>query len=205
MSPRLATLAVMSAGATLAAFGICTKPMPRLVWNASASVPIGLYGVRRVGKIAVGILVVATAPRPLATFLAARGYLPIGVPLIKPVLALTGQSVCRDGLRITVDRIAVGEALAHDSRGRRLPVWRGCRAIAPSQVFLMNPRERASFDGRYFGLLPVSAIIGRAIPVLTFGAGNPPTHHGGIKWSFGTTRGLPRALSRERPAAEPFV
>ena len=148
MTPRLATLAVMSAGAALVALGICAKPMPRLVWNASPSVPIGIYGVRRVGKIAVGIFVVVTAPRALATFLAARGYLPIGVPLIKPVLALPGQSVCRDGRRITVDRIAVGEALAHDSRGRRLPVWRGCRVIAPSQVFLMNPQITTAINAR---------------------------------------------------------
>jgi conjugative transfer signal peptidase TraF len=168
MTGRLATLAVMSAGATLVTLSLCAKPMPRLVWNASASVPIGLYGVQRVGKIAVGILVLATPPQPLAAFLAARGYLPIGVPLIKPVLALPGQSVCRDGLRITVERIAVGKALAHDPRGRRLPVWRGCRVIAPSEVFLMNPEEVASFDGRYFGPFPVSAIVGRAIPVGTF-------------------------------------
>jgi hypothetical protein len=69
----------------------------------------------------------------------------------------------------------------------------------------MNPQERASFDGRYFGLLPVSAIVGRAIPVWTFGPGSHPTHNGGIEWSFGTTRGLRRALTRERPAAELFV
>lgn len=168
MTGRVATLAAMSAGATLVTFSICAKPMPRLVWNASASVPIGLYGVERVGKIAVGILVVATPPQPLAAFLAARGYLPIGVPLIKPVLALPGQSVCRDGLRVTVDGIAEGEALAHDSRGRKLPIWRGCRVVAPGEVFLMNPEEGSSFDGRYFGLFPVSAIIGRAIPVRTF-------------------------------------
>jgi conjugative transfer signal peptidase TraF len=168
MTCRLATLAVLSAGAMLVTFSICEKPMPRLIWNASASVPIGLYGVQRVGKITVGILVVAIPPQPLAAFLAARRYLPIGVPLIKPVLALPGQTVCRDGLRITVDRIAVGEALAHDSRRRGLPVWRGCRVIAPSEVFLMNPDQAASFDGRYFGPLPVSAIIGRAIPVRTF-------------------------------------
>jgi conjugative transfer signal peptidase TraF len=170
MMGRFATLAVMSAGATLATLSICAKPMPRLLWNASASVPIGLYGVQRVGKMAVGILVLATPPQPLADFLAARDYLPIGVPLIKPVLALSGQSVCRDGLRITVDRIVVGAALARDSRGRGLPAWQGCRVIAPSEVFLMNPEEVASFDGRYFGPLPVSAIIGRAIPVRTFEA-----------------------------------
>lgn len=168
MTGRLATFAVMSAGATLVTFSICVKPMPRLVWNASASVPIGLYGLQRVGKIALGILVVATPPKPLAAFLADRGYLPIGVPLIKPVLALPGQSVCRDGLLITVDRVAAGKALAHDTLGRRLPGWRGCRVIAPSEVFLMNPEQVASFDGRYFGPIPVSAIVGRAISVRTF-------------------------------------
>jgi type IV secretory pathway protease TraF len=37
----------------------------------------------------------------------------------------------------------------------------------------MNPQDAASFDGRYFGLLPISAIVGRAIPVRTFGATKP--------------------------------
>jgi type IV secretory pathway protease TraF len=37
----------------------------------------------------------------------------------------------------------------------------------------MNPQEVASFDGRYFGLLPISVIVGRAIPVRTFVAIRP--------------------------------
>ena len=51
---------------------------------------------------------VAAPPRPLAAFFAKRGYLPLGVPLIKHVLALPGQSVCRDASLITVDGKAVG-------------------------------------------------------------------------------------------------
>src|SRR6516225_9881250 len=59
--------------------------------------------VEPVGKVAVTNLVVAMPPDPLATFLAERGYLPLGVPLIKRILALPGQSVCRNELAIIVD------------------------------------------------------------------------------------------------------
>ena len=104
----------------------------------------------------------------LATFLAERGYVPLGVPLIKRILALPGQSVCRNELAISVDGIEMGMALVHDRRGRPLPVWQGCRAVAQGEVFLMNWDEPASLDSRYFGPLPLAAIIGRADPIWTF-------------------------------------
>ena len=51
-------------------------------------------------------------PNSLATFLAEGGYLPRGVSLIKRILALPGQTVCRNGLAISVDAITMGTALA---------------------------------------------------------------------------------------------
>jgi hypothetical protein len=66
------------------------------------------------------------------------------------------------------DRIVdVGEAYERDGRGRPLPVWHGCRIIADGDVFVMNWQAEDSLDGRYFGPLPASAIIGRAVPVWT--------------------------------------
>ena len=130
--------------------------------------PIGLYSVRPAGKLAVTNLVVAMPLEPLATFLAERDYLPIGVPLIKRILALPGRSVCRSELRISVDGIEMGAALELDRRGRALPVWQGCRVIAEGEVFLMNWEEPQSLDSRYFGPIPLSAILGRAEPVWTF-------------------------------------
>jgi type IV secretory pathway protease TraF len=62
----------------------------------------------------------------------------------------------------------MGMALTHDRRGRPLPVWQGCRAISQGEAFLMNWDEPNSFDGRYFGPVPVHAIIGRAKPLWTF-------------------------------------
>ena len=167
MTGRAVTLGIMIAGVAFMTFTMTARPMPRLLWNASASVPIGLYGIEPASRLAVANLVVAAPPEPLATFFAERGYLPLGVPLIKPILALSGQSVCRNGLRITVDHKAVGTALAHDSGGRALPTWQGCRLIARDEVFLMNTDAAASLDGRYFGPTPLTAIVGRALPLWT--------------------------------------
>ena len=112
--------------------------MPTLVWNASESVPIGLYHVRPAGKLDITDLVVALPPEPLATFLATGGYLPRGAPLIKRVLALPGQTVCRSGFTIVVDGIDMGSARTRDHGGRDLPTWQGCRILSKEEVFLMN-------------------------------------------------------------------
>jgi conjugative transfer signal peptidase TraF len=138
---------------------------PQLVWNASASLPIGLYAVARITGVHAGDLVVVRPPERLARFLADRGYLPRGVPLLKHVAALAGQTVCRIGRSVTVDAIEMGEARERDGRGRALPVWEGCRVIGLGEVFLMNPRSADSLDGRYFGPLPAVSIVGRAIPL----------------------------------------
>ena len=90
--------------------------------------PIGLYAMHPAGALHVTELVVVQPPDALASFLAERRYLPKGVPMLKRVLALPGQTVCRTDRTITVDGIAMGEALDRDSRGRPLPVWQGCRA-----------------------------------------------------------------------------
>jgi conjugative transfer signal peptidase TraF len=140
---------------------------PYYIWNASNSVPIGLYHVQPVTRLNVTELVAVQPPDLLAAFLDLNGYLPIGAPMLKRVLALPGQTVCRNGVKIAVDGVDVGEARERDGRNRPLPVWHGCRVIADGDVFVMNWQSPDSLDGRYFGPLPASAIIGRAVPVWT--------------------------------------
>jgi conjugative transfer signal peptidase TraF len=142
---------------------------PLIIWNASASVPLGLYAVEPPIALRVADLVIVRPPEPLAEFLADRAYLPRGVPLLKHILALYGQSVCRDALAVTIDGTAVGVARERDSRGRPLPSWSGCRTLGQDEIFLLNPRSADSLDGRYFGLLPASSVVGRAIPIWTIG------------------------------------
>lgn len=164
---RAATLLTTLGAAALVASTIGVKPTTHYIWNASESVPIGLYRVRPTDKLAVTELVAVQPPEPLASFLEQGSYLPRGIPMLKRVLALSGQTVCRDHLTITVDGIEVGEARERDSRGRPLPVWQGCRVIAEGEVFLMNWQSAGSLDGRYFGSLPTTAIVGRAKPLFT--------------------------------------
>lgn len=155
----------------LAALGVAypsLAPMPtKLIWNASASAPIGFYIITSRSRLEVPELVAVDPPELLATFLAARGYVPKGVPLMKRVVGLPGQHVCRAGRIISVDGVEMGTALERDRMGRVLPVWHGCRVIAQGQLFLMNPEIRDSLDGRYFGPLPAAAVIGRAVPLWT--------------------------------------
>ena len=125
---------------------------PKLIWNASASTPIGLYAISASDVLEATDLVAVAAPEPIATFLADGGYLP---------------RVCRSGHTITVDGHAIGDALDRDRRGRELPIWQGCRVIADDELFLMNWQVRDSLDGRYFGTLPASSVIGRATPLYT--------------------------------------
>jgi conjugative transfer signal peptidase TraF len=155
---------VATLGAAASAF---VHPLPRFIWNASASVPIGLYAVHPARTLSITELVVVQPPHDLAQFLADRRYLPAGVPMLKRVLALPGQTVCRNARTITVDGIAMGEALDRDSQGRPLPVWQGCQRIADGQVFLMNWQSEDSLDGRYFGPLSRTTIVGRADPLWT--------------------------------------
>ncbi len=166
MNSRGATL-LTTLGATVALLSTLGAKSAHYVWNASASDPIGLYRLQPTGNLFVTELVAVQPPEPLATFLADGGYLPRGIPMMKRVLALHEQTVCRDQLTVTVDSIEVGEARERDSRGRRLPVWQGCRVIAAGEVFLMNWQSVDSLDGRYFGVLPTTAIVGRAEPLWT--------------------------------------
>jgi conjugative transfer signal peptidase TraF len=157
------TLAAGGFALTFAAAAFLS-PHPRLVWNASASAPIGLYRIVATTQPARGELVVIAPPPELATFMARRRYLPLGVPLRQHVAAGPGARVCRSGARVTVDGQLVAIARARDGQGRPLPVWRGCRVVAGHQLFLLNaPAD--SFDGRYFGPVPDTGLIGRAVPV----------------------------------------
>lgn len=165
MTARRAIVVTMLAGAAMVAAPAWGWFPPRLIWNASASVPVGLYRVEPIVRVGVADLVVMMPPEPLATFLSERGYLPRGVPLLKRVLALAGTTVCRRGSEIVAYDMSYGRAREQDSRGRKLPDWQGCGVISEGEAFLMNWDAEDSFDSRYVGPMPIGAIIGRAVPV----------------------------------------
>jgi conjugative transfer signal peptidase TraF len=166
MRNRTVTI-LMMVGAAALVLSTLGPATPSYLWNASESVPVGLYRLQPVDRLNVTELVAVRPPEPLATFLDLNGYLPVGVPMLKRVLALPGQTVCRKGLTISVDAVDMGDALSHDRRGRPLPSWQGCRVVAPGELFVMNWQSADSLDSRYFGFLPESSVMGKALPVWT--------------------------------------
>jgi conjugative transfer signal peptidase TraF len=149
-------------------------PAPRILWNASASAPLGLYRIKPERNAPLGALVAVTPPERLARWMAERRYLGLGAPLLKHVAAKSGQRICRIGGVVSVESRPVAVARERDRLGRPLPVWRGCRTLATGELLLLNPAVPDSFDGRYFGPLPASAVIGRAVPILTRDAPGSP-------------------------------
>jgi len=157
-------LALTLFGLGLIGLATLARPAPWLVWNASASAPIGLYRVLP-GKPIRGDLVLVRTPSSVRQLAAERGYLPQNVPLVKRVAALDGDIVCVAGDVISVNGRVAAERLARDRLGRPLPAWTGCQTLEPDDVFLLMEDVTGSFDGRYFGPIPTAAIIGRLVPL----------------------------------------
>lgn len=143
---------------------ITVPPLPRLVWNASASAPRGLYAVTRGAPLARGDMVIAWAPPGPRALAAKRHYLPRNVPLVKRVAALPGDRVCAIGGFIFVDGRGVAARRARDAAGRPMPWWRGCATLKDGALLLLMDAP-ASFDGRYFGPTSPDQLVGKATPL----------------------------------------
>ena len=142
---------------------------PRLLFNTTASAPIGLYVVAP-GRFVPGDLVAVSPPPHLQRWLAARRYLPANVPLLKIVAAAQGRQVCGVDGGLYIDGRRRATAKPRDRLGRRLPVFTGCRRLGAGEVFLLNADAPDSLDSRYFGPIPQKGVIGRARAVWTWAA-----------------------------------
>ncbi len=161
---RIALLLGLAGVAIAAAMAGGPRP-PRLIWNATASAPIGLYAVRRAHFLVRGELVLAKLPPVMARLAARRGYLPKGVPVVKRIAGLVGDEICAHGQRLWRNGRLLAHRLAADSKHRPLPRWQGCLRLTRRDVFLLMAHKRYSFDSRYFGPVRRAAIIGRLVPL----------------------------------------
>jgi conjugative transfer signal peptidase TraF len=159
---RIAAIAACAAVA-LALPAVLASPT-LLVWNASASVPTGLYRVMPGRTVQRGAMVVAWPPAPARRLAAQRGYLPATVPLVKRAAAVNGDRVCAAGEEIRVNGRLAARRRRIDSAGRPMPWWRGCRLLGRGDSFLLGDRPD-SFDGRYFGMTSRATAVGPAVLV----------------------------------------
>lgn len=132
----------------------------KLIYNASKSAPIGLYWLDN-RAVERGDYVLVSVPERVRNLVIERGYLPPDVPLLKRVVGLNGDRICRQFEKISVNGAVVATARRRDGEGREMPDWHGCHILTEQTVFLLQEHPQ-SFDGRYFGPVGRGLIIGRA-------------------------------------------
>jgi conjugative transfer signal peptidase TraF len=157
--------ALLAAGIACLGATIVLPPLPRLVWNASASAPIGLYAVSPGAALERGDMVVAWPPVDARQLAASRRYVPSNVPLVKRVAGIAGDTICTVDREVTLNGRTVAARRAADAAGRELPAWQGCIRLGPGMVFLLMSETPDSFDGRYFGATLAQDVIGKATPL----------------------------------------
>nr|WP_156681054.1 S26 family signal peptidase [Sphingomonas profundi] len=155
-------VAAIGIGIALVGLTIAIPPAPRLVWNASASAPIGLYSVTPGASVDTGDMVIARVPDPWRTLAAKRRYIPANVPLVKHVAAAAGDEVCALGAQVFVNGRLLASRRVADAAGHPMPWWSGCVRLRERQLFLLMSDSPASFDGRYFGVTEGGLVVGKA-------------------------------------------
>jgi len=160
------TLLFVLAGLSMIGGAALRGTLPKLIWNASASAPLGLYALST-DQPRRGDFALIRPPTDVRDLAAERGYLPANVPMVKRIAAAEGDRVCAAGNKILIDQIAVATRLTRDHKLRPLPAWSGCRRLGSNDVFLLMAHIPDSFDGRYFGVTPRTSLIGKLVPLWT--------------------------------------
>jgi conjugative transfer signal peptidase TraF len=140
---------------------------PPIIINETISMSKGIYvhtsdtqGLRR------GDIIAMPMNAPARDYLGGKlGYLK-DTMLIKRVAGLSGDVMCRQGVKVTINAQEVN-ATRRDSTGSLLPYWTGCHVLLPNEVFLLGDHA-SSFDSRYFGPVTKSELSGTYKAVMTW-------------------------------------
>jgi conjugative transfer signal peptidase TraF len=137
--------------------------------NLSNSEPWGIYRLYLFqGDLKTGELVIMDVPAQARPYVYGRGWLPEGGRLLKNIGAIPGDQVMIKNDRFMINQKYIGPVFDQDSQGNPLPKLRGSFRIKPGYFLPIATMIPNSFDGRYFGPVPLRLIVGKAKPVLIF-------------------------------------
>lgn len=139
---------------------IAFPPKPVILYNPSPSAAIGFYKLNKDAPPKLGVQVAAYAPEWARKMADERGYLPYDYPLIKSVMAASGDEICYHKSGVRVPNGAVIPVLVRDHSGREMPVQSGCIVLQSDEYFIASPDVQAGFDSRYFGPVKLTNILG---------------------------------------------
>ena len=144
--------------------------MPPSIYNYTPSEPLGLYRLTYLspGQYKRGMTVVFPVPAPFRPMVDRRRYANPGTPMLKKIWGMPGDIVCETAGWVALNGRIIGPVFRTDTEGRPLPRIRGCYRIPPGYFFPASNYIKNSFDGRYIGVVPFTAIEAEATPEWTF-------------------------------------
>jgi conjugative transfer signal peptidase TraF len=168
----LAVLAVTLTGTMLLV--LCCRLLQLRIILTDSAASAGIYRLSA-APLVRGALVAACLPAAIARTGLTRGYLqagdcPGGVePVAKVLGALPGDvvEVAPDGVAVNGVPFANSATAARDSAGRPLAhvAW-GLRRVSTGEVWLFGFHNGRSWDARYFGPVPLTAVRGVLRPIV---------------------------------------
>lgn len=143
---------------------------PSILINETPSEPTGFYRLVELEERQYqrGMYVVFPVPQALHALVYGRHWMRNGIPFLKEILGLAGDRVCILNGRLTLNGRYMGPVFGLDSSGQVLPQHPGCFDVPPGYFFAASQHFEKSFDGRYFGALPLNILSGEARPIWTF-------------------------------------
>jgi conjugative transfer signal peptidase TraF len=145
---------------------LATCSLPWIKLNLTSSAPRGVWlrhGIPAV--IPHGTWVIIPTPAAVKAWAPQVGLW--SIPLLKPVAAVAGESVCVDGGLLWIQGLPYGRVHT-EAQGQPLPhLANGCTTIPDAMVFVASPVPQ-SLDSRYFDSVAVTDILATATPLLTW-------------------------------------
>lgn len=133
-----------------------------VVENTSSSIPKGFY-IRDIDGMQVGDYAAFPVPPAGMQIMESLGVAKLFERnwLLKPIVAASGDTVCRNDNDIVVNRERIGVALDKSPVGGfDLPRWNGCIDLGKDEIFVFTDYAPFSIDGRYFGPIARSSAHG---------------------------------------------
>jgi len=140
---------------------------PLIIYNATDSLPHGIYRVIKQQTYERGDLIVFPVPEQVRSLVIERGWLKPESYLIKLVAAKTGEDMWITCGQVFVNGKPFGTVKKQDRQGLPLPSLVFNDALSPGKIAVLQ-RSDDSFDSRYFGMIDERDIIGRAVPIRVF-------------------------------------
>lgn len=136
-----------------------------VTYSATASMPQGFYLVVPIKQVERYDIVEFLPPKAALDFVRNLHWIPKSGLIIKYVFAIPGDDVCVRNEAIWINGKRIGKVYRFYAFEKLLPQTKICGKLADDQYLLLSTKKARSFDGRYFGAISSSSILGRAIPI----------------------------------------